>query len=781
MKTKIAHFIDTHPYVFGASVLAILTLIIYGNVVFGPSNIVLSRSDLDLARAFTNFHFSISQILQGHFPLWNPNLMGGYPWFASFQSMMLYPPAVIFLMLPLGTAINAFLAFHVFLIGFGAFCWLKQKELHPLSCVLAGAILMFCSQVTLQIYAGEVTPVATMPWVLFLFLATDGCFIAKYRLRWILAGTAFVALQIMAGFPQHVYYTALLIGIYALAKVFFIQTERWTERLKVLLSIAVMYVWGAAICTVQLWTAFDAATETSRHGKLPFNFAGSHSFPPAQLITLIAPQFFGNMRSFYYWGMNTVWESIFYVGLSALVLALAGIIYGKHKERFILFGLTLLTLLIGLGYYTPFYTLLYHYVPGFGSFRANFRILFQCSIFITALAAMGFDRLLKDGRKDLVSKPLSYVSLLLAIVLGSAGVATYLQELPGKLNWFRNFMYAISHLPFLRMEPAFYTDSASIQTIAQTLSIQFALGAITAILITLLLIYQSRNKRALYYLGALAIVEVMLFTASMRPTFDINTTFNKRYRTFLNNHPGDLRFVEHRLDNFANGLPEGLSGGDIHGYDSLRLERYEAFMQFSQRITPELAPTFIWVTKPSPLFALLRGKYFFDDGKIQVMPGDALPHLLLVAQWKVVDGSKKVLSLLNKTGFNPRHTALLESTPIFPQSSKTSVKSAQVELAGESTNWLDIKATTSKNTILLVTDTYAKDWKIFPYADSSQQKYDVMPADYILRGIPLSPGTHHFRLQYIPAAFDIGKLISLLTLFIYLLAIPVVFLNRGNE
>jgi hypothetical protein len=306
------------------------------------------------------------------------------------------------------------------------------------------------------------------------------------------------------------------------------------------------------------------------------------------------------------------------------------------------------------------------------------------------------------------------------------------------------------------------------------------LGAITAILLTLLLLYQTRNKRALYYLGILAVVEVMLFTASMRPTFDINTAFNKRYKTFLNNHPGDLRFVEHRLDNFANGLPKGISGGDIHGYDSFRLERYEAFMQYSQKITPEPAPTFIWVTKPSPLFALLRGKYFFDDGKIQVMPDDALPHLLLVAHWKVVNGSKKVLSQLAKTGFNPRQTALLESTPSFPPSSKTPVKSAQVELAGESANWLDIKATTSKNTILLITDAYAKDWKVFPYSDSSQQKYNVMPTDYILRGIPLSPGTHHFRLQYSPAAFDIGRLISLLTLFIYLLAIPVVFLNRGK-
>jgi hypothetical protein len=166
----------------------------------------------------------------------------------------------------------------------------------------------------------------------------------------------------------------------------------------------------------------------------------------------------------------------------------------------------------------------------------------------------------------------------------------------------------------------------------------------------------------------------------------------------------------------------------------------------------------------------LRCKYVFKDGKIGTLHYDTLPHLLLVPQWETPGSEPKVLSGLKHPEFNPRKTALLESTPHFPPISKQSVGENQVMLIDQTPNWLDIKATTSKNAILLVTDAYAKGWKVFPYPDSSQQKYAVMPADYILRGIPLSPGTHHFRLQYAPDAFYHGRTISLVALAFYLLA-----------
>lgn len=770
MKTKINQFIDQYPYLFGALALAILTLIVYGSVIFGPSDVVLSDISTDIYLGIHNVVFSFRQLAQGNFPLWNPNLLGGYPWFASFQTMMLYPPAWIFLLLPLGTALNIFLAFHVFLAGFALFCWLKEQGLHPISCILGGTLLMFSSQVTMQIYGGAVPPVATMPWMIFLLVVVDKLFDQKEPfLKWILVGSAVVAIQIMAGFPQHVYYTGLVIGIYTLARIAF-ASMIWRERLKVLLATFSIFAWGVLLCAIQLFTTFGAAIETSRQGKLPFHFASSFSFPPMNLITLIAPKVLGDDQTMWYAGKYNVFEVFFYFGVLGLLLAICGLLYGKGKRRFLYGGLAGLTLLVAFGRFTPFYTLLYNYVPGFGSFRANFRILFECSVFFTALAAIGFDRMLRIPRQNALLSKYQNISISMAFLVIIATFSTYWQSIPGNLGWFKTMMLSVMNSKLAHMEPRFYTDLVNVQNVAKFAALQLSISAIFLVVFCLLIKNAINKRRYIYFLALLTVGEIVFFASTMRPTFSLRATQHPTYTQFLEKHPGDKRFIQVASDNWANSLPMGLSGGNIGGYESFRLRRYEAFAQYTMGEKPQKVQPILQFKTNHPIYGLLRCKYLFDKGKVQILPNDALPHLLLVPEWKVIPDREKVLLDLNRREFNPRKTVLLESTPHFSPSSKIPIEQDQVTLINQSSDWLDIKATTTKNTILLVTDTYAKGWKVFPYADSSQQNYDVMPADYVVRGIPLAPGTHHFRLQYAPDAFYRGRTISFIALAFYLLA-----------
>jgi hypothetical protein len=220
------------------------------------------------------------------------------------------------------------------------------------------------------------------------------------------------------------------------------------------------------------------------------------------------------------------------------------------------------------------------------------------------------------------------------------------------------------------------------------------------------------------------------------------------------------------------------SDGDINGYESVRLRRYEDFVNFNQGHKIGSVQEFLEITRYRPLYKFLRCKYVFvvkgdKKGNIHynvTAKSDALPHLLLVNQWKVLSGTKQILTSMKSPSFPAQEKVILESNPTFNSAKVTPVADNKVQLIRSTSQWLDIKATVTKKSILLITDAYAKGWKVFPYADSAQQKYDVMPADYILRGIPLSPGTHHFRLEYAPDAFYLGRNISLTALSIYLLA-----------
>jgi uncharacterized membrane protein YfhO len=52
-----------------------------------------------------------------------------------------------------------------------------------------------------------------------------------------------------------------------------------------------------------------------------------------------------------------------------------------------------------------------------------------------------------------------------------------------------------------------------------------------------------------------------------------------------------------------------------------------------------------------------------------------------------------------------------------------------------------------------------------------QSKYELLPANYILRAVPLAAGHHHLRVEYAPREFAIGTWISLVAGVLFLAAV----------
>ena len=71
--------------------------------------------------------------------------------------------------------------------------------------------------------------------------------------------------------------------------------------------------------------------------------------------------------------------------------------------------------------------------------------------------------------------------------------------------------------------------------------------------------------------------------------------------------------------------------------------------------------------------------------------------------------------------------------------------------------------------ILLITDAYSNGWRAQPLEGSAQHAYQVLPANYTLQAVPLSAGHHHLQLEYLPAAYQKGKWISLVSLLAFAL------------
>ena len=120
------------------------------------------------------------------------------------------------------------------------------------------------------------------------------------------------------------------------------------------------------------------------------------AFPPENFLTVLAPNFFGEMAK--YWGRWYLWETSLFIGVVALALVVYAIIHCERKTTLPAIIVILVSLLLALGLYTPLFGFLYNWVPGFDRFRSISKFIFLASLFLILLAATGLDRLFREKR-----------------------------------------------------------------------------------------------------------------------------------------------------------------------------------------------------------------------------------------------------------------------------------------------------------------------------------------------------------------------------------------------
>jgi hypothetical protein len=292
--------------------------------------------------------------------------------------------------------------------------------------------------------------------------------------------------------------------------------------------------------------------------------------------------------------------------------------------------------------------------------------------------------------------------------------------------------------------------------------------AAVCLVLALLLWLRHSSPKLTYIIAGLAILEIFTFGRASITTFDLAAIRQPEAEQLLATHPGDYRILQ--LSRPNNAMYTGAQ--DIWGYDPFVMGRYGQFMAFSQGGDPDEVTVNVSFKRPQPLYDMLRCRYVLisKQGSVQIGEiGNPMPRLQLIQDYAVLTGRDDIFAALTAPAFDPRHEVILETAP-HPQPVK-SVQQGTVKLVDSSTDQLTIQANLPQPAILLITDAYSENWKAVPLADSAQQQYQVLPANYVLRAIPLAAGKHHLRLEYSPPAIRIGKWISVAAVIIYLICL----------
>jgi hypothetical protein len=329
---------------------------------------------------------------------------------------------------------------------------------------------------------------------------------------------------------------------------------------------------------------------------------------------------------------------------------------------------------------------------------------------------------------------------------------------------------------FVKAKQESYADAAFVQSSARAASRSMYLAAtVGGMILTLLIARQVRPVLACGLI-VLGVLELFVYARSTRATMTPTVGFPRDgpgevtavYRAWedaLRDLPRDQRALI-VLPQFSN-LGMSMRFDALWGYDPLVLRRYAELLFASQNFDADYASQYLSFRQVAPgIFRALRcARVLIPDPRQPVADvPDVLPVASIVGRWVELPDRDAIFRYMLRDEFDPRRGVVVGSNPGIGNGDAR-VAGATVEIVGSGTDRLDVRATTPRDALLLITNNYAAGWRARRLDSSGpQHDYPIIAANWAQQAIPLRAGSHHLRIEYAPVEFRLGAWVSLLSM-----------------
>ena len=234
--------------------------------------------------------------------------------------------------------------------------------------------------------------------------------------------------------------------------------------------------------------------------------------------------------------------------------------------------------------------------------------------------------------------------------------------------------------------------------------------------------------------------------------------------TLLQRRAGEGRYLVQNLGGWerlqADPRSSVLRIEHVQGYNPVQLRRYWMFVRALSRYP--LRYNLSLFSDPSPLVLdLLNVRYVVaptlpvgtpsmrlidQEGRLLVyeVPGSA-SRASIVNAWTVARSSDEALQAVTGRPFDPLSEAVVEGRPGVPQGvTIPSGPSGRVVSEVSGPQEVEIRAVVDAPSILLIRTPYDPNWR----ATVDGRRTEVLPADFLIQAVPLTPGIHTVRLSF---------------------------------
>lgn len=307
-----------------------------------PQNVLLG----DVAEYYYPYaDYAIARLRTGAFPLWNPYILAGTPFFASVQAAVLDP--INLLTYQAGPHASWLWAawLRLAIIGFATYGFLRALGRSSVAGIGAGVVFMLCGFVTAWLNYSVVTSLTWLPaafWSTTLLLRSG-------RAVWLATTALVLGAMLVGGHPETQFLIGVAWGLYGLFTLG-VACGRDAAALPARRGIALLAAAGAlglGLAAVQLLPFVDFLLGSSA---LSARLRPVQAFDLRETLIRLAVIFFPNFTGSPILG-NTYWarftnfaEQASYIGLLATALAVVGALSWARRDRYVRFfaGLALL-------------------------------------------------------------------------------------------------------------------------------------------------------------------------------------------------------------------------------------------------------------------------------------------------------------------------------------------------------------------------------------------------------------------------------------------------------
>ncbi len=363
-------------------------------------------SDISVTH-YPNAVFIRNSIAQyGQIPLWNPSILGGYPFISDPLSGLFYIPLWLALFLPLPFAFNFLIFLHWSFSCWGMYRFMMKEGLIP-DAALIGAVMWMClPKLWTHFAAGHITLLMAISWTPWLLLSIKSALAHKENREWIIPGlvTGMIALTDIRWVP----FAILLSFAFSLYK---LKCEPDKKKLakKIILLWGLVAVVSMAVAAELLLPLLGTLPFTNR-ASLSLSDITELSLPWTKLSGLVFPVI----------GENT--ETVTYMGIGGLLCLVLAIASPKIRPRawfwlivfFISMLLAVASILKPIG---DIFSLL-----GLGLTRVPARAVFLGGLAICFITAVCVDGVVKGEVRRKYDPALFLSGITLAPVVICAGV-----------------------------------------------------------------------------------------------------------------------------------------------------------------------------------------------------------------------------------------------------------------------------------------------------------------------------------------------------------------------